>query len=42
MAMDKVVMVRLDDEHIKKLDRLAEKLGMNRSQYLRFLLERAR
>ena len=42
MAMDKVVMVRLDKEHIERLDRLADKMGMNRSQYLRFLLGRAR
>ena len=42
MAREIKVMVRLDDEEHKRLQRLAKKLNMAAATYLRFLLQKAR
>ena len=42
MAMDKIVMVRMDKELKAKLIKLSNRLDMKEGEYLRFLLEKAR
>jgi len=42
VAREIKVMVRLDDEEMKRLKRLAKKLNMPPATYMRFLLQRAK
>lgn len=42
MANDKRLVLSISEEEKEKLDRLASELGMNRSQYVRYLLSGAK